>query len=124
MDDRSRRKDGDVRQFVLPKVNLLAPNYLEMIDFNANPSYITEPPLTMSYSNDELVKFVKQQPFPKLNIPCHSQNVERHVAETTNAAKHASSHDKRHQNLIQTFESRQKVPTNATKKHFTSGKDS
>ncbi len=120
LDARNRAASStNIRAFSLPKLNFNATIYLDMVDFNQNPQNITEPPLTFRFTNEHLVRFVKDEVFPKCNVPCHSQNVERHVADTTQAAKLGSTHDKRHQRLLQTHQSRQDVPTNSSKRHFT-----
>ena len=114
---RTRASDS-IRSFSLPKLNFHAYSHLSMIDFESNPLYITEPPLTFNYTNREMLRFAAHEVLPKCGIPCHSQNVERHVADTTQAAKFASSHYKRHQKLLQTKQSTKEIPTELSQKHF------
>lgn len=62
----------ELRKFIVPKFDLNADCYTNMIDWNTR---ITEPPLTKSMSINEL----KQNIEFKFSYPCHTQAVERSV---------------------------------------------
>lgn len=71
-----------VREFKIPKLNFYAQNYSDMI--NWNNCLITDPPLLRHIEIDELEYLVSDNDitntqFTNLNLPCHSQTVERYV---------------------------------------------
>ena len=121
LDDRERRKEMFPREIrVLPlNINFGATDYLNLVNFKQiSPSYITESPLTMNYTNEEIVGFIRREKMKATDIPVHSQSVERLVADVTNASKFANTHEKRHAKILATHENRKKFPTKATKKDF------
>ncbi len=99
-----------------PSLNLGANDYMDLINFKEED--ITEPPITAHLSNEELMAYVQREKFPQLEIPCHSQNIDRVVADMTIAAQTRVGHMKSHENLVMTFQSREQVPTNARKTDF------
>ena len=123
LEDRRRRNDetSDTsrRLFKKPSVNFKASSYLELTDFSkVDITYITEPPLTFDIPQEDLHNCYQGINLKLPDIPCHSQNVERAVAATTEAAENAIGQAKRHAHILQTTKSRQSLPTNATKKQF------
>ena len=106
-----RRESTEWRQFFKPKsININAPSYVHMIDFNAleSDNAITEPPLTFNFSDKELQHHVLHNDLIIPDIPCHSQNNERAVQDVSIVAKLFSTYEKRHANLLQTMSSRGK----------------
>ena len=82
------------------QINWNAESYFELLDYDSLPA-ITEPNLTMDLSEAQLddilngnLDFIK---FNKLEKTyCHTQNVERNVANTTLASKSVIGQEKRH----------------------------
>ncbi len=100
-----------VRHFILPtNINFASSDYFEMIDFDkVQPSWITESPLTKTYTENWLVNFVNRERLVLPDIPCHSQNMERVVADVTQVSLHANSYEKRQEKLLMTFASQRQV---------------
>ena len=69
---RSKLKEG-IRVFRVPKINLNAKDYTNLIDWKK--VNITEPPLTSRLSEQELRSLYKNKHL--INLPCHTQAVER-----------------------------------------------
>ena len=122
LSDRERRAEsGALRQFKVPNpINFDAKTYLELIDFDSfDEELITEPPLLFDYSNKELMDCaLSSDDLPVPDIPCHSQNNERHVAATTEAAMNAIGPENMHALLLQMAESRSEISKDATKSDF------
>ena len=76
---RARGVPGELRQFVRPKINFSAASLTELVQWD---EAITEPPLTMELSDNALRDAV-EAPLTFPPYPCHSQAVERWVAEVT-----------------------------------------
>ena len=120
---RRRRRDGDNgrRLFLKPKtINFNPPSYLHMIDLNALEAAgeITEPPLTFNFSDKDLQNCVMGHELNLPEIPCHSQNNERCVQDTSIVAKEFSTYEKRHANLLLTMSSRGKFSKDSKKEDF------
>lgn len=88
---RSKEKGKTIRNFQIPALNLEAQDYIALI--NWQDYKITEPPLTMRYSEHELKEIIALgcvtedgtiMQFP--NFPCHTQAVERCVKLVTEAS--------------------------------------
>lgn len=111
------RKLEGVRKFQVPPktLNLSASGYMSLIDFSKED--LTEPPLTTNLSDAQLQDFCKQESAFKCNIPCHSQNAERAVADVTDASKNCIGYEKRHQKILVSLKSRAILPTSASKIH-------
>ncbi len=58
---------------------------MNLIDFSKETT--TKPPLTTKLTDAELVGYVSRERLAPNTIPCHSQNVERVVADVAQAAK-------------------------------------
>ena len=69
--------------FRVPKLNSEASTYNKLI--NWNPDTLSEPPLTMSFTNDELHKIITE-PLTVSKYLCHNQSVEQCVKEVSAAA--------------------------------------
>ena len=83
-----RSRNSARRQFKKPELNVKAKSVMDLIGFKkVDPTYITESPLTRIYSLEDLqdcCRFGIDLSVPQ--IPNHSQNNERAVASTTQAA--------------------------------------
>lgn len=79
-----QNKPNNVRIFKVPKINFAATDYTELIDWTHN---VTEPPLTMHISDEDLHLMIRRQEAPTLKkFPCHTQAVERAVKIITEAS--------------------------------------
>ena len=104
------------------QVNWNAESYFEFLDYDSI-SVLTEPNLTMNLSELQLndivsgsLNFVTFSGLEKTY--CHTQNVERNVANTTLAAKSVIGQEKRHGFLLLLKQTRSKFDGRATKQHF------
>jgi hypothetical protein len=80
-------KQTVLREFVVPKLNLDANEYFELI--NWQDTEITEPPLTADVPVADIRSFVKsggQSTIEFERFPCHTQAVERCVKIVTEAS--------------------------------------
>jgi hypothetical protein len=80
-------KQTVLREFVVPKLNLDANEYFELI--NWQDTKITEPPLTADVPEADIRSFVKsggQSTIEFERFPCHTQAVERCVKIVTEAS--------------------------------------
>ncbi len=73
---------------------------MNLIDFSKETT--TKPPLTTKLTDAELVGYVSRERLAPNTIPCHSQNVERVVADVAQAAKNNMGHEKRHKSVLPT----------------------
>ena len=91
---RNAEASNQIRQFIRPKeyFNMNAKHYSELIDWKKVK--ITEPPLTMEYTLQELKNF--EAP----NYDCHSQSVERVVALVSRVSKSSSNLETRMANAL------------------------
>ena len=101
-------------------MNFGAESYRDLLYWNKlDKSLLTEPPLTMAYSDDEMKEFASHGDFRKLpDIPCHNQAIERNVQITTQSAAAVIGKDKRHQNILSTNASRHKFTKDSNKDDF------
>ena len=68
------------------------------------------------YTDQQLLDCVEGIDLPDFpELPAHSQNMERHVAGTTEAAANAVGHKKMHALRLKTIKSRERIPTEAKK---------
>lgn len=75
-----------------------------------------EPPLTMDMSDDELDKIVDKQ--FAVNIPCHSQGVERCVKMVSEASKAVYGVDARDGYIRTVLKSRHLMPSFTSKQDY------
>lgn len=104
------------RQFKVPKINFKAKGFVEMVDWS-NTS-ITVPPLVSKVKFEDL-KNIKHSIIGRqiVNIPCHSQAVERAVKLVTEASK-AVTQANRHGFILSRIKSRSMMPKVNSKKDF------
>ena len=99
-----------VRKFRLPKLNLKARAYHQLV--NLNDASIGEPPAIRNKTDDEIER-ARVTPLVFLN-PCHNQQVERHVKLVTEASGSVVGYARR-DGLI-----RQRIRSRKLMKSFTS----
>lgn len=83
----------EVRPYVLPMANFSAGHYTELLNWDTE--LITEPPLTMGLSNDEL-QCILGAPLEVEAYPVHTVAVERTVKVVTAAARAVIGERQRH----------------------------
>ena len=107
-----------IRTFTVPKINLDAADYTDLVDLGIGP--LLEPPLTCQYSLSELEEFVADpEPYMRLTkYPCHTQAVERSIKLVTEAAAAVSGQESREGLIRTTLKSRNIMPVFETKKDF------
>ncbi len=93
VDARKKPKAENVRHFSLPKCfNLAASDYCSLIDMSKKE--ITEPPLTMDMTDEQLMVLIQGHSSIPNAIQCHSQNMESTVADVTQASLVAEGYEK------------------------------
>ena len=82
---------------------------------------VTEPPVTMSISDDDLREFVREPTTPVITsdrYPCHTQAVEKCVKVVTEASQSVCGKNRRDSFIRTRLESRAKMPVLETKWDF------
>jgi len=109
-------KSTNIRKFVLPKLNLDAEDYHSLVNWQECP--ITEPPLLMSKSDDDIESAITSRQMWTLDeFPCHSEAVERHIRIVSEAATSVCGELRRDGYIRAKLLSRTDIP------HFGSKKD-
>lgn len=108
-----------LRTFKVPSLNFDAEDYTDLIIWQY--CEITEPPLTLNVSDEDLKVIVKNglgtfQDIVK--FPCHTQAVERCVKLVTEASSSVCGENKRDGFIRARLLSRQQMPNFNTKKEF------
>jgi hypothetical protein len=110
-------KEKSIRTYKIPDLNFEADEYISLI--NWQHSIVTEPPLTKTFSDDQIDDFIKEQhrlDIPK--FPCHTQAVERCIKLVTEASLAVCGEHKRDGYIRSIIESRRQIPSFNTKKDF------
>ena len=84
---------GESRQLRVPKLNINANSYIDLIDWT--DTTLLEPPFTYSVTTNEIKEMIDSKAFSKFKIPelpCHTQSVERHVKLVTEASSLVCNH--------------------------------
>jgi len=113
---RARARKG-LREFLVPKINFEANDYVELIDWTS--TNVTEPPLTKYLSHDELednIMTAKMAGEEITAFPSHTQAVERHVRVVTEAAKAVYGAENRDGYIKAKLKSRKEMPKFNSKK--------
>ena len=116
---RDQPKRKGVRQFTLQPINFDCTDYTAMIDWPT--ASVTEPPVTMSISDDDLREFIREPITPVVTFdryPCHTQAVERLIKVVTEASKAVCGENRRDGFIRTKLESRAKMPVFNTKWEF------
>ena len=122
----SEFRNGNVRAFIIPKINFEASNYYEMVNWS---ELYSEPPLTKHIPIGDQNENIKNASYPKtasislewtnlVNIPCHSQAVERHVKLVSEASLQVICVVRRDEFFRSTLESRRRIVLSETKANY------
>jgi len=101
-----------VREFLLPAVD----ESVETLTGLLPPACAFEPPLTMQLSVEQLDK-IAEEPI-RMEVPCHSQAVERCVRMVTEASSQVYGMDARDGYIKARIKSREMTPSFKSKQHF------
>ena len=85
--------DGRIRQLRVPKLNINANSYIDLIDWTVTTSL--EPSFTYSVTTNEIKEMIDSKAFSKFKIPelpCHTQSVERYIKLVTEASSLVCDH--------------------------------
>ena len=88
--------DGRIRQLRVPKLNINANSYIDLIDWT--DTTISEPSFTHSVTTNKIKEMIDSKAFSEFKIPelpCHTQNVERHIKLVTKASSLVCDHASR-----------------------------
>jgi hypothetical protein len=112
------REDNDVfRQFVVPNIDLNAPSYEKMIQWDRDA--ITEPPLTKHLTTADLKHaLLTGEELAFAELPNHTQSVERTVKLVTETAAKYFGHDRRHGAIATTMKARDAMKDFNSKQDF------
>ena len=116
-----KRKNKIPRKFKMEKnfINFEATSYKNLVNwYLIKQSKFSSPPLLRGYS----LKDIKNRNFNDSywKIPCHSQSVEKAVADTTFYSEKLIGTEKVHAAILNRQDSMSKIPTDSTKKDFLS----
>lgn len=116
-------KSKKVREFRLPQLQVNAANYYELI--NWSNVRITEPPMTMKYSNTEISNLIRSgNNFSQFGMfPCHTQAVERCVNLVTEASISVCGSEARDGFIRSRIKARQDIPLFESKSQFFQQRD-
>lgn len=107
--------DESIRLFAVPKLKFQAKTYDNMINWKAET--LTEPPLTLKLTNDEILNII-DKPLDAKNYPCHSQSVERMVKVVSDASAAVYGEQRRDGFIRQRVKSRKLMSKINSKKDF------
>ena len=120
---------GGIREYILPKLFFKSSSFKSMIKFhnetgrrptytawNGNKLPVTEPPLLMKKTRDELLSYV-DTPFSS-DYPSHTQRVETGVKLTTAGASRVVGQKRQVGECLMVEASRKKSPGRVTRKRF------
>ena len=120
---------GGIREYILPKLFFKSSSFKSMIKFHnetgRRPTYtawngkklpVTEPPLLMKKTRDELLSYV-DTPFSS-DYPSHTQRVETVVKLTTAGAARVVGQKRQVGECLMVEASRKKSPGRVTRKRF------
>ncbi|KAK4883922.1 hypothetical protein RN001_000193 [Aquatica leii] len=107
-----------VREFNIPSFNFNADDYFELVSWQSLT--ITEPPLTVKTSDNELQEMISDVPaeIEMLKFPCHSQAVERCVKLVTEASAAVCGYEARDGFIRSRIASRVSLPKFETKGQY------
>ena len=107
----------NIRKFTLPKLNLDADDYHSLLNWQEFP--VTEPPMLMSKSDDDIEKAIEsRQTWILDEFPCHSQAVERHIRIVSEAAASVCGELRRDGYIRAKLLSRTDIPQFGSKKDW------
>ena len=88
-----------------------AKDYVDLINWDIEQK--TEPPITMEFSRDEILKALEQP----LKVPNHTQAIERTVPVLTESCKQKIGYTAHHRWILSVMASHKMVPKFNCKKH-------
>jgi len=103
----------------VPPINFYCTDYTTMIDWTT--ARVTQPPVTMSISDDDLREFIPEPTTPVVTFdryPCHTQAVERCTKVVTEASQAVCDKNRRDGFSRTRLKSRAKMPVFETKRDF------
>ena len=106
---------SQIRKFHVPQINFDASDWDELINWNT--AVITEPPLTLHLSNEE-IKAAIDAPLAVATYPNHTQSVERCIKLVSDASKAVYGYDARDGFIRARNSSRAVMPRFDTKRQF------
>ncbi|GBL94841.1 hypothetical protein AVEN_197523-1 [Araneus ventricosus] len=112
-------KKKTVRNFVPPKINFQASDYIDIINWNSCVVY--PPPILQDLSEDDIKSLINSDTTPIREIqkfPCHTQAVERWIKLVTEASNKVCGHDARDGSIRETLKSRSVMPNFSKKSDF------
>jgi len=118
---RTRKVPGaKVRIFEVPPLNLDAEDYVDLIQWEELD--ITEPPLISTFTDEQVEEFIstgKKLEDPSiLDIPCHTQAVERSVQLVAESASSTCEYEARDRYVRVRLRSRKLIPKFGDKKNY------
>ena len=111
--------EEEIRYFRPPKINKSAKNLTDLLPPEEECRY--EPPLTMHLSNANLQNIINEP--LSVDIPCHSQGVERCVRMVTEASGEVYGKEARDGYIRAVLKSRDFMPSFETKRDFNASAD-
>ena len=103
---------------MVTKINFRATTYYNMIEWDDT----TEPPLTKGITRECSMDCLNRKQFDIelkfLNLPCHTQAVERHIKVVTEVSSRVSGQSQREGAIMTTLASRKKMPKFNFKSQF------
>ncbi|GBM03036.1 hypothetical protein AVEN_14548-1 [Araneus ventricosus] len=112
-------KKKTLRNFVPPKVNFQASNYIEIINWNSCVVY--PPPMLRDLSEDDIKSLINSDTAPIREIQkfrCHTQAVERCVKLVTEASNKVCGREARDSYIRATLKSRSVMPNFSKKSDY------
>ncbi|GBM98649.1 hypothetical protein AVEN_273129-1 [Araneus ventricosus] len=112
-------KKKTVRNFVPPKINFQASDYIKII--NCNFCVVYPPPMLRDLSEDDIKSLINSDTMPIREIqkfPCHTQSVERCVKLVTESSNKVCGHEARDGYIRATLKSRSVMPNFFKKSDF------
>ncbi|GBN74388.1 hypothetical protein AVEN_273088-1 [Araneus ventricosus] len=112
-------KKKTVRNFIPPKINFQASDYIKIINWNSCVVY--PPPMLRGLSEDDIKSLVNSDTMPIREIqkfPCHIQAVERCIKLVTEASNKVCGREARDGYIRATLKSRSVKPNFSKKSDF------
>ena len=103
--------DGRIRQLRVPKLNINASSYIDLIDWT--DTIVSEPAFTASVTSNEIKEMIKSKTFSEFKIPelpCHTQSVERRIKLVSEASSLVCDHGSREGLIRNKLSSRATMP--------------
>jgi hypothetical protein len=119
----AQEEPGPVRHFIVPQINFDAKDYTEMVQLDAES--VTAPPILREIPDHDLQKMIIDGNLaaPLLDLPIHTQAVERHVQLVTAASIKYVKPEDRDGSIRAVKKSRKIIPSFKCKKEYNPGMD-